>query len=67
MKIGTPADHVLRMVGWEPDKATAPPKVIGVDEEGWVMQWYYPNRIVTLKRSGGVYRVAEVRRHADIT
>jgi hypothetical protein len=65
LEIGTPVDHVLKTVGWEPGKAAKPPKLVGMDAEGWVVEWYYPSRVVELRHRDGQYRVHEVRNDDD--
>jgi hypothetical protein len=60
--VGQTADHLLRQPGRSEDHIAANPKITGKDEEGLVVEWYYPDCTVELRRRDGQYRVVEVKK-----
>lgn len=60
VRLGMPADEVLKLRGRSEAESTTLPRVIGQDEEGHVVEWYYPDIIVEMRRRNGQYRVAKV-------
>lgn len=64
---GIPADELLKMRGRGSDNILVwPSRVVGKDEEGLIVEWVYPDCIVTLKRWNSRYRVAEVKETSQV-
>ena len=60
MRIGMLADEVLKLKGRGTESATRLPRVKERDEEGFVVEWCYPDCTVEMRHRGGRYRVAKV-------
>jgi len=61
MQIGLTADEVLRMPGFGKQYVTRRPKIVGEDDGGLIVRWFYWDMILILKRQDGCYRVAEIK------
>ena len=64
MQIGLPADEVLRIPGFGKQHVTRQPEIVGEDDGGLIVRWFYWDMILTLKRHDGCYRVAEIKEHS---
>ena len=60
VRVGMPADEVLKLRGRNEDHAVKNPFVSGTDEHGLVVEWYYADCTVELRHDGTVYRVVKV-------
>ena len=60
VRIGTPADDVLKMRGRSAEYAIEVPTAVGEDEWGHVVAWHYFDCDVILHWRNGCYRVREV-------
>ena len=68
--VGMPADVVLTLEGYKRRDAIKRPERWGWNRLGLIMKWFYPDLILTLKRTklGGRYevvKVEEVERGSD--
>lgn len=60
VRVGMPADDVLKMRGRSVEYAIAAPTEVDKEEEGYVVAWHYFDCDVILHRRNGCYRVREV-------
>jgi len=60
IRIGMRADEVLKLRGRSEDFIVQNPRVLGNDDHGLVVKWFYGDCEITLKHDGKVYRVAEI-------
>jgi len=61
-RLGLPADELLKLRGRGSDRIlTWPSPVLGEDDAGKVVLWDYADLFVTLRRSQGRYRVADIQ------
>lgn len=61
VQVGMSADEVLRLLGYGKSSAVRPPKIVGQDEQGLTVRWFYPDVVLTLQRAEGRYRVVEIK------
>jgi hypothetical protein len=60
VRVGMPADDVLKMRGRSAEYAIAMPTQVGLEKEGHIIAWHYFDCDVILHRRNGCYRVKEV-------
>jgi hypothetical protein len=60
VRVGMPADDVLKMRGRSSEYAIAVPTEVDKDEMGYVVAWHYFDCDVLLHWRNGCYRVREV-------
>ena len=60
--VGMPADVVLTLKGYSKKDRLRSPVVVGWDQFGFKVKWYFHDTTLLLKRieAGGLYQVAEV-------
>lgn len=64
MKVGTPADAVLKTRGYRERGSVRLPQMLPPDENGLVVCWFYADEVLTIARpkKSGPYCVTEVKR-----
>ena len=62
LKIGMDADDVLKLAKKKLIRVVRRPEKISEDEHGYIVNWFYPGVIITLRREStpGVYKISKI-------